>query len=204
MEKGLLLLSGGIDSPVAGHIAAEQTPVAALHFSAVKFLGPQSEEKALKLAKKLNLKQLFLVDLSQGFKEIVKKCEHKYYFVLTKRLMFRVAEKIAQKQNFSFLISGENLGQVSSQTLSNLTTITRAVKIPIIRPLLSFDKMETVNLAQQINTLQISTGPETCDFLGPKHPATKSSHEEMLNEEKKLNYEKIINDAVKQMQIKKL
>ena len=101
--------------------------------------------------------------------------------------MIKKAEEIAKKEGCDFIITGESLGQVGSQTLSNLKTITSASKMTILRPLLAYDKQEILKLARNIGTYDISTGPEVCDMLGPKNPLTKSDIADILNEESKLN-----------------
>jgi len=97
--------------------------------------------------------------------------------------MFRKAEEIAIKEGCSFLITGENLGQVSSQTLENLQAIDQAVEIPVLRPLITMDKTETIKIAEKINTFEKSKGKETCDVLGPEHPSTKARLEDILGQE---------------------
>ena len=202
MPKGLLLLSGGIDSPVAGQLAVQNgTELLAVHFPTEKITGKESIQKCLLLSKKLGIKKLFVCDLSGPFGEISNKCEHKKYFVLTKRLMLFIAQKIAIKHHAVFLVTGENLGQVSSQTLSNLSVIDKAVEMPVIRPLLCLEKVQIVELARKIGTLDASLGKEICDALGPKHPATKTSLQEILEEEKKIDAEKLIADALEKIQI---
>ncbi len=199
--KGLLLISGGIDSPVAGHLMkTENYKITPLHFSSSSIVGKEPEDKSIAASKKLGFKEIFLVDISEMLKDIAKNCNRKYYFVLMKRLMYKLAEKISEKENFDYIVTGENLGQVSSQTLQNLLTINKSVKIPIIRPLVAYDKMEIVDLAKEIETFEISKGPEMCDVLGPKHPSTQSKEEDILNEEKKIDIKKYL----KNIKIKKL
>ncbi|MBU2100975.1 7-cyano-7-deazaguanine synthase, partial [Candidatus Micrarchaeota archaeon] len=175
--KGLLLLSGGIDSPVAGILAGKKAEITALHFSSEKITGKQAKEKAEKLAELIKAKAFFSVDFSEELEKIVNSTERKFYFILMKRLMLKTAEKICEKNNFDFILTGENLGQVSSQTLDNLVSISFDVKKPIIRPLLSFDKQEIVDLAKNYGTYELSIGKETCDALGPNKPATRSIKE---------------------------
>jgi len=111
--------------------------------------------------------------------------------------MFRIAEKIAQKEGYNYLVTGENLGQVASQTLDNLTACNKAVKINIFRPVLCNDKVETINLAKKIGTYDVSTEPtEKCPFL-PKYPATRASVEEIEQEEQNLDTDKMVKEAVK-------
>jgi len=193
--KGLLLLSGGIDSPVAGFLVKDKAELVCLHFSSEKIVGKESIEKSKKLAEKLN-SNLIVIDFSDALQEIVKKTERKFYFVLMKRLMLKTAEKICEKYNFDFIVSGENLGQVSSQTLENLVSISFSIKKPIIRPLLCFDKEEIIDLARELDTFELSVGPEMCDALGPKHPATKSIKSKIIEEEKKADFNKLIKKLV--------
>lgn len=194
--RGLLLLSGGIDSPVAGYIVGKEAEIIALHFSNEKFAGAESIEKVKAIVKKLKFKKLIVVDISTQLSEIAEECSLAYYFVLQRRFMLRVAERIAEKEKCDFIVTGDSLGQVSSQTLANMSVISRAVKIPIVRPLLGYNKQETTKLAEKIGTLETSKGPEMCDVLGPKHPSTHASLERVLEEERKLEVERMVGDAI--------
>lgn len=195
--KALLLLSGGIDSPVTGYIAKQKgLEVIAVHFSNEKFAGKESVEKCKKLAAKLGIKRLLIIDISEQLSEIAKTCHPRYYFVLMKRFMLRVAERIAEREGCDFLLTGENLGQVSSQTLENLAVIDKATRFHVLRPLITYDKMEIVKKAEKIGTFNISKGPEMCDVLGPKHPSTRAKEATILAEEKKLDYSKLIESAL--------
>jgi len=195
--KALLLLSGGIDSPVAGYIAKQKgLEVIGVHFSNEKFAGKESIDKSKKLAKKVGFKKLFVTDISDQLAEISKICNSKYYFVLMKRFMLRVAEKIAEKENCDFLLTGENLGQVSSQTLENLAVIDKVTKFHILRPLITYDKMDIVKKAEKIGTFEISKGPEMCDVLGPKHPSTRAKENVVIYEENKLDYGQLVSNAL--------
>ncbi|MBW3023223.1 7-cyano-7-deazaguanine synthase, partial [Candidatus Woesearchaeota archaeon] len=143
--KALLLLSGGIDSPVAAYIMKEKgVEIIALHFSLEPFTDDLPERKSKQLCKKLGIKKMYVVKQGDIHAEIVDKCEHRYYYVISRRLMWRVAEKIAEKENCDFLITGENLGQVGSQTLDNMGVVDNAVKMKILRPLLTYDKNEII------------------------------------------------------------
>jgi thiamine biosynthesis protein ThiI len=185
--KAVVLLSGGIDSPVAAWMIKRfGVEMIALHFSVEKFTGKEPEEKARKLADMLGIKKIICIDASEDFERIATKCNRKYYFVLMKRYMMRKAEEVAKREGAEFIVTGESIAQVSSQTLSNLITITKSVSTPIVRPLLTLDKQEIVNIARKIGTFDISIGPEVCDLLGPKHPATRSRVEDVVKEEEKL------------------
>jgi len=192
MKKALLLLSGGIDSPVAGHLLKDKLELVAVTFHYKPLSSGEEIEKARKLAKKLGIKKLYVIPFAETQQEVVKRCNHKYFYILTRRIMWRTAEKIAEKENAEFLVTGESLGQVASQTLTNLTTIGQAVKIPLLRPLLGFDKNETIKIAREIGTYETSKGPEVCCLLGPKHPATKAPVNVVEKEEEKINIPELI------------
>ncbi len=130
-----------------------------------------------------------MANIAEAVKEIANASTHKMYFVLTKRLMLAVAEKVAQEK-------GESLGQVSSQTLTNLKAITFDAKIPVLRPLLTRDKLEIIKIAKEIDTYETATGPEVCDALGPKHPETKAKIKSIEIEERKYDKEEFVNTIV--------
>lgn len=201
--KALLLLSGGIDSPVAGYlIQKEGNEVIALHFYNQHLSDINTVEKCQKICSLLGIKKLFLIPFDEEQTEIANKCRHRLYFVLQRRLMLRIAERIAEKENCDFLVTGENLGQVASQTLSNMINITKAVKIPVLRPILCHDKNETIKIAKAIGTYQISKGPEICCLLGPKHPVTRSKVEIIEEEEKKLDINFLIKESLSKLKTK--
>ena len=186
-KKALLLLSGGIDSPVAGHLMQEQGyEVKAVHFSGEPFIDKEPEEKSLKAAEKLGFKSIIVVPIGEVLMKFVKEADHRDYFVLMKRLMVRLAEKIAKDEKCDYLVTGENMGQVSSQTLNNLVVIDKASSIHVLRPLLGFDKNDIIRVAKEIDTYSVSCGPEHCDALGPEHPTTKANEWKVLEAEKGL------------------
>ena len=197
--RGLLLLSGGIDSPVAGYLAGKKADLVALHFSNIKFAGKESIKKSERISKKLGFKKLLVIDLSDQLKEIAEKCSPAYYFVLQRRIFMRVAERVAEKEKCDFILTGDSLGQVSSQTLANMGVISRGTRIPIARPLLGFNKQETTDLANKIGSFEISKGPEMCDVLGPKHPSTHASVERVEEEEKKIGLNAMAEKAFSQI-----
>lgn len=182
MEKAVALLSGGIDSPVAIALLKDRLEIIAAHFHQQELTGPGEVDKVKKLLSHLGIRRGYLVPFTAVLKHIVERCPHKNYFILQKILMFRAAAQIADWEKAKYLITGENLGQVSSQTLSNMATITRQVSREILRPLLTSDKEETIRKARELGTYEISQGPEICSLLGPQHPATKSNSEEIGRE----------------------
>ena len=186
-QKAVALLSGGIDSPVAIHLIKKKLDIIAVHFHQVPLTDEKELEKVKDLVKKLGVKKVYLIPFANVLKDLVKQCQHKNYFILQKITMFKTAEMIADKEGAKFLITGENLAQVSSQTLSNLEVIGSQLKLEILRPLLTFDKQEIIEIAKNIETYEISKGPEMCCLLGPKHPATKSKQENIELELKELD-----------------
>lgn len=199
---GLLLLSGGFDSPVAGHLMKRQgLDVSAVHFSYEPVLDDASVRKARALAEHLGLPRLYVVRIGDALKQVVANTRHKLYFVLSKRIMMRLASAIAARDGFDYLVTGESLGQVSSQTLPNLDVIHRAATVPVIRPLIGFDKQEIIDRARAIGTYETSVGPELCDVLGPEHPATRARLAEVLQEEGKLDLDALESAALAAMAV---
>ena len=201
MKKALALLSGGIDSPIAIAIMQEKLNIIAVHFHQLPLTDEQEIEKVKSLQKKLAVKKLYLVPFTPLLKELVSKCEHKYYFILSKIAMLQAAEILAEKENAEFLITGENLSQVSSQTLSNLTSISKPINKVILRPLLTFDKIEIIQKAEKLGTFEISKGPEICCLLGPKKPATRSDPNKIQKELERLNLPSLLKEALAHAEI---
>jgi len=188
MTSGMLLLSGGFDSPVAGHMMRERgLSLRGVHFSLEPVTDDASTSKARELARLLGIPDLAIVLVGKAFGEVASKCAHRYYFVLSKRLMVRLAGALARPAGCDFLITGENLGQVSSQTMQNLAVIDEASALPVLRPLIGFDKQEIIDRAKRLGTHDISVGQEICDILGPDRPATWAPLRAILAEEAKLD-----------------
>ncbi|MEM3443088.1 MAG: tRNA uracil 4-sulfurtransferase ThiI [Candidatus Bathyarchaeia archaeon] len=196
----LHLLSGGIDSPVAAWLLMKRgCEVSFLHFHAFQKFDEAKNSKILELVKVLNKycfkSRIFFVPFYPFEAEAVE-APAKYRLILFRRFMVKVAEELAKKYGIEVLGTGENLAQVSSQTLENMAVISRATSLPILRPLLTYDKNETVNLAKQIGTFEISIKPykDCCSIFLTKHPATKATLEIVESFEKRMN----LNDAIKE------
>jgi thiamine biosynthesis protein ThiI len=206
--KVLTLISGGIDSPVASYLMAKRGAENLwLHFHSFPLVSQKSIEKVKKLAEiflrfQPHLK-VYLFPFSKIQMEIRVKSKPKYRVLLYRRAMMKIAQNLAQKENCYAIVTGESLGQVSSQTLPNLQIIERAVLIPILRPLIGFDKEEIINLAKKIGTYQISILPQEdcCTLFTPKHASAKGNLKEIEKIEKSLNLKKLIKQSQNEIQI---
>ncbi len=197
IKNTLLLLSGGIDSPVAGYLLKKQhLTVAAVHFSMEPIVDKHAELKSKRLAEMLGFSPFYVVPFGKTLELIANICEHRYYFIIMRRMMYRIATALAERDGYQTIATGENLGQVGSQTLHNLACIDRATRLLVLRPILCNDKIETIRIAEKIGTLEISKGPEICAVLGPKHPATRSKVEKILEEEKKIDVQRLVDELV--------
>ena len=208
--KVLSLISGGIDSPAAVYLITKRGAENIwLHFHSFPLVSKASIEKVKELAKifldyQPHLK-IYFVPFQKAQIEIKVKIPAKYRILLYRRLMFMIAERIAKKENCHSLVTGESLGQVSSQTLPNIEIIEEVVKIPILRPLIGMDKVEIINLAEKIKTFSISIKPQEdcCTLFVPKHQTAKGNLETIKKLEKKLEIKKIIKEAIKEIEIEK-
>ena len=173
----------------------------AIHFDNRPLTDFRPLEKTKRLLKKLGIKKLYIIEHGKNQLESIKNTTRKYNCILCRRFMFRIAEKVAKKEKCDFLITGENLGQVASQTLDNLITVTDATSLPILRPLLCNDKQETMDLAKEIGTYEISIEPSICCRSVPPNPATKARLEAVRVEENKLDIKKLESESIKTAKI---
>src|SRR5256712_7094075 len=191
-RKGVLLLSGVSDRPVGGYLMARQAlDLDAAHSSLEPITDDAAAIKARTLCGLLGIRSLYVVRVGELFAEVAHAANRRFYFVLTKRLMVRLADGIADRESADVLVTGENLGQVSSQTLASLRAIDAVARHPIVRPLIGFDKQEIVDRAKAIGTYEVSKGPEICDLLGPPKPATHARLDQILAEEAKIDSERL-------------
>ena len=206
-QKVLVMLSGGIDSPVAAYLAARRgCQVDFVHFTASHVSRKEiAQSKIGKLVKKLSaatLKSTLYILPSTYFDLAIGEKIVSYQLILFRRFMARSAEKLAKKLNVHALVTGDNLSQVASQTLTNITSIARAINIPILQPLLAYDKEEIINLASKIDTYQLSIQSyKDCCSLIQQNPRTSSEHDELSGMELKLfhDYTKMINQTIADM-----
>ena len=206
--KVLALLSGGIDSPVASFLMMKRgCKVHFIHFHSFPLVSKRSIEKVKELIKILNKFQnkskLYLIPFADIQTEIKTKIDAKYRIIFYRRFMLKISEEIAKKERAKALVTGDSLGQVSSQTLENISVINESIKIPIFRPLIGFDKEEIISLAKEIGTYEISIKPQEdcCSLFVPKHPVTKAKIEKIKNLEKELKTKKLIRNAIKNAEI---
>lgn len=215
--KGLLLLSGGIDSPVAGwSLMKRGMLIDAIYFHSFPYTGEKAKEKVIDLAKvlaqwKLRPVQLCIPYFTKIQETINAQCPEDYWTILHRRMMVRIAEKIATGAGpdghyYQALITGDNLGQVASQTIHNIAAVSAATHLPILRPLISFDKQEIITLAEKIGTYAISKRPfaDCCTLFAPKNPQTKSIPAEIIAAEKYLDIESLITESLEKMEIIKV
>ena len=199
-RRGVLLLSGGFDSPVAGHLMARQgLDLIAAHFSLEPITDDAAAMKARTLCGILGIPSLCVVRVGEAFAEVAQKANRRFYFILTKRLMVRLADAIADLESAEVLVTGENLGQVSSQTVASLRAIDAVAHHPILRPLIGFDKQEIVDRAKAIGTYEVSKGPEICDLLGPPRPSTHARLDQILAEETKLDLSGLVSSCLSKL-----
>ena len=206
--KGLLLLSGGIDSPVAGFMMAKRgVEVDAVHFHSYPFTSQRAEEKVLDLAKIVSMytgpMKIYSVNLLNIQKEINKNCPEDEMTILSRRFMMRIAEEISREKGYQILITGENLGQVASQTIYSVDVINRSVQMPILRPLIGMDKVDIIEISKDIETYETSIKPfeDCCSVFLPKHPVTRPKLEDIVESEAVLDIERLVQEAIEGMKV---
>ena len=201
--KGMTLLSGGIDSPVATWMMAKRGMlIEAVHFHSYPYTSQRAQEKVEELASLVATYcgrfKMHVINLLPIQEQIVQNCPEEETTILVRRFMMRIAEKLAQQTGCDMLITGENLGQVASQTAEALVVTDASVKMPVMRPLIGLDKVDIMDLAKEIGTYEKSIEPyeDCCTVFLPKHPTTKPKLERILMSESKLDCEALIDAAV--------
>lgn len=207
--KGLAMLSGGIDSPVACYMMAKRgMKLSAVHFHSFPYTSQQAKQKVVDLAKEIvpytGELDLYVVSFTKIQEEIHKKCKDGYMITIMRRIMMRICEKLAEKHGFQAVITGENLAQVASQTIESMTSTENALKnLPVYRPLIAFDKIDIIEIAKQIGTFETSILPyeDCCTVFLPKNPLIKPKIELVEKEESYLDMETLVNDAVDNLEL---
>lgn len=205
----MLLLSGGIDSPVAGYLALKRgVELEAIHFHSYPFTSERAQQKVEDLGKILTRYggeiRLHLVPFTEIQTEISKKCLDSYSITIMRRMMLRIAEKISEKQGALALVTGESLGQVASQTLESMKVINEVTRMPILRPLVGMDKQEIMTLAKQIGTYETSILPyeDCCTVFLPRNPKTRPNPGITAKNESQLDVEQLVERAVAGTEVK--
>lgn len=209
--KSSILISGGIDSPVAAYMMAKRGLVLnAIHFASPPYTSPQSEEKVHNLLRQVSRYSgnitLFTVGFTEIQEEIRDKCPEDLFTLIMRRFMMRIAQRLAEKEESKALITGESLGQVASQTLNALACTDAVVSMPVFRPLIGLDKDEIIKVSRKIDTFDISIEPyeDCCTVFTPKHPKTKPQISVIENAEKALDVEALIDRAIENTTIKNI
>jgi len=207
--KGLLLLSGGIDSPVAGYLMAKRgLALNAIHFHSYPYTNEKAQEKVYTLAKKLaeytNKLPLINIKVTAIQEAINKRCDPKYAITLLRIIMMRISEIVAKKRGAGALINGESLAQVASQTLESIEVTNNGIELPIFRPLIGLDKQEIIDIAKKIGTFSTSIQPheDCCTVFLPEHPVTKPTIYQAVKELSRIeNLEELINEAIENQEV---
>lgn len=211
LGKGLLMLSGGIDSPVAGYLAIKRgVKLEAIYFESPPHTSDAAKDKVLKLARvlaKYNTEvKVHVVNFTEIQETILKNIPHEYLITIMRRMMYRISAIIANENNCQILVNGESIGQVASQTLTSMRSINEVVKMPVIRPVACFDKLEIIDIAKKIGTYDISVLPfeDCCTVFVPKHPVINPNIELCHEYEDLIPYKDLIYKAIKEHKIVKV
>ena len=206
--KGLLMLSGGIDSPVAGYLALKRgIDIDCLYFEAPPHTSPEAKEKVMKLASIVNEYsgniRLLVVPFTKLQEEIYKNHADTYMITIMRRMMYRIASEVCHKNHYKAIINGESIGQVASQTLDSINVIECVADMPIIRPVACMDKLEIIDVAKNIGTYETSILPyeDCCTIFLPKHPVIKPKLDKCLAIEKRFDFESLIEETINGIEI---
>ena len=201
--KGVLMLSGGIDSPVAGYLALKRgVDIEAVHFASPPYTSPGALKKAQDLTRKLTAFGGNITFIEVPFTEIQEEIKNKapeaYLMTLTRRFMMRITDRIREKRNALVIINGESLGQVASQTLESMQAINAVTSTPVIRPVVTMDKLEIIEIAEKIDTFEISIQPfeDCCTIFAPDRPKTNPKIKNVEQYEARLDVEALVERAV--------
>ena len=206
--KGLLMLSGGIDSPVAGYLALKRgITVEGIYFESPPHTSLEAKNKVLTLASILNEYsgnfKVHVVPFTKLQEEIYKKVPHDYMITIMRRMMYRISEKYAKKIKCKVIINGESIGQVASQTLDSISVINETINMPVIRPVACMDKLEIIDLANTIGTYETSILPfeDCCTVFVPKHPVIHPNLEKAKEYEKEFDFEALIDECISNIEV---
>ena len=211
LGKGLLMLSGGIDSPVAGYMALKRgVRLEAIYFDAPPHTSEAAKNKVINLAKKLadysGYVKLHVINFTEVEENILKNCPRDYLITIMRRMMYRISETIAIRNNCKCLVNGESIGQVASQTLTSMSAIGRVVNIPVIRPVACLDKLDIIDIATKIDTYDISIEPyeDCCTIFVPDHPVINPEYELCEEYENNFNWQDMIKKCIEEETVIKI
>ena len=203
----MLMLSGGIDSPVAGYLALKRgMKLDAVYFEAMPHTSIGARNKVIDLCKKLanytDKINLHIVNFTPIQEEIYKNCRKDYCITIMRRMMYRIMESLSKSYKGIVIVNGESIGQVASQTLTSMQVINSVTNMPIIRPVACLDKLEIMEIARKIDTYDISIIPyeDCCTVFVPRHPVINPKLNTAIEEENKFNYQEMIEEAVESIQ----
>lgn len=206
--KGLLMLSGGIDSPVSGYMAMKRgVKLECIYFESPPHTSIQAKNKVKTLVNKLNRYQpsikLHVINFTNIQEAIYKNIDPTYMITIMRRMMYRISERIMYQNNCHILINGESIGQVASQTLTSMQVINNVSNVPVIRPVSCLDKLEIIEIAKKIDTYETSILPyeDCCTIFLPKHPVINPELSKAIEYENSFDYETLIQEAVKNHEI---
>ncbi len=201
--KSLLMLSGGIDSPVAGYLMMKRgVEIECIHFAAPPYTSDRARDKVIRLCQKLTdytpSIKLHIVPFTTLQLAVYEHCHESYAMTCMRRMMYRVSEGVANKNNCLVLANGESIGQVASQTLESMSTINEVTTMPVIRPVVCLDKLEIIDIAEKIDTYDISIEPyeDCCTIFTPKQPATKPKLYRVKQYEDTFDYETLVQQCI--------
>ncbi len=208
--EGLLMISGGIDSPVAGYLSQKQgVDVSCIHFESTPLTSIESVQKVIDLSKILaeysqkDKIKLFLVPFVDMHKALMESIPESYWVTIMRRMMYRIAEGVSKKGNIKLLINGESLGQVASQTIESMYCVNNVTNMPIVRPLATYDKTDIIKISRKIGAYETSIKPfeDCCTIYLPKNPTTMPSLEKCIEFEKNFNFEELVNKCIDETKV---
>ncbi|MBR3842234.1 MAG: tRNA 4-thiouridine(8) synthase ThiI [Christensenellaceae bacterium] len=206
--KAMLLISGGIDSPVAGHMVAKRgVRLSAVHYYSFPYTSERARDKVIELTKQVAAYageiKLHLVHFTDIQMAIYEKCPHQHLTLIMRRFMMRIADRLARESGMQAVVTGESIGQVASQTIESLAVTDSVVELPVFRPLIGMDKIEIIERAQQIGTYETSILPyeDCCTVFVPKHPTTRPNMESIIKSESVLDVDALIEDALSKSEV---
>ena len=205
--KGLLMLSGGIDSPVAGYMAMKRgMKLECIYFESPPHTSLAAKNKVKTLVTKLNAYQpsikLHVINFTKIQESIYKNCDPTYMITIMRRMMYRIAEKVLHERDCFVLVNGESVGQVASQTLTSMQVINNVTNIPVIRPVACLDKLEIIDIAKKIDTYETSILPyeDCCTIFLPKHPVINPDLEKAIKYENSFDYQTLIDECIRNIE----